>query len=254
MVGGPKRRDRLPVGWRGREPYAPSRERANRHEARCRCGGEYAGGGSIAAGGCCRADCVFAGCQSGRERLGRELVASWTNLTGFTNFEPTMGGKWLELLKEIAPGVTRAIAIFNPETHSGQYWQSVEAAAKTLAVEFNRAPVRDAAGIESAVARLAREPNGGALVMPHPFTLAQRELIVALTARHRLPSISPFRVFTANGGLLSYGPDMVEIYWRVASYVDRILKGEKPADLPVQAPKKFELIVNLKTARALGLD
>ena len=190
--------------------------------------------------------------------VGSGLVASLshpgTNLTGFTNFEPTMGGKWLELLKEIAPGVTRAIAIFNPETHSGQYWQSVEAAAKTLAVEFNRAPVRDAAGIESAVARLAREPNGGVLVMPDSFTLAHRELIVALTARHRLPSISPFRVFTASGGLLSYGPDMVEIYWRVASYVDRILKGEKPADLPVQAPTKFELIVNLKTAKALGLD
>src|SRR6516162_5568981 len=190
--------------------------------------------------------------------IGSGLVASLArpgaNLTGFTNFEPTMGGKWLELLKEIAPGVTRAIAICNPETHSEQYWQSVEAAAPSLAVKFKRAPVRDAAGIESAVARLAREPNGGVLVMPDSFTLAHRELIVALTARHRLPSISPFRVFTASGGLLSYGPDMVEVYWRVASYVDRILKGEKPADLPVQAPTKFELIVNLKTARALGLD
>jgi putative ABC transport system substrate-binding protein len=190
--------------------------------------------------------------------IGSGLVASLArpgaNLTGFTNFEPTMGGKWLELLKEIAPGVTRAVAIFNPETHSGQYWQSMEAAAPSLAVQFNRAPARDAAGIESAVAGLAREPNGGVLVMPDAFTLAHRELIVALTARHRLPAIYPFRSFTDTGGLLSYGIDQVEIYRQAASYVDRILKGEKPAELPVQAPTKFELIVNLKTAKALGLD
>src|SRR5262249_38098043 len=114
-------------------------------------------------------------------------------------------GKWLELLKEIAPGVTRAVAIFNPETHSGQYWQSMEAAAASLAVQFNRAPALDAAGIESAVAGLAREPNGGVLVMPDAFTLAHRELIVALTGRHRLPAIYPFRAFTDTGGLLSYG-------------------------------------------------
>jgi putative ABC transport system substrate-binding protein len=190
--------------------------------------------------------------------IGSGLVASLArpgaNLTGFTNFEPTMGGKWLELLKEIAPGVTRAVAIFNPETHSGQYWQSMEAAAPSLAVQFNRAPARDAAGIESAVADLAREPNGGVLVMPDAFTLAHRELIVALTARHRLPATYPFRAFTDTGGLLSYGIDQVEIYRQAASYVDRILKGEKPAELPVQAPTKFELIVNLKTAKTLSLD
>jgi putative tryptophan/tyrosine transport system substrate-binding protein len=190
--------------------------------------------------------------------IGSGLVASLArpgaNLTGFTNFEPTMGGKWLELLKEIAPGVTRAVAIFNPETHSGQYWHSIEAAAPSLAVQFNRAPARQAAGIESAVADLAREPNGGVLVMPDAFTLAHRELIVALTARHRLPTIYPFRAFVDTGGLLSYGIDQVEIYRQAASYVDRILKGEKPAELPVQAPTKFELIVNLKTAKALGLD
>jgi putative tryptophan/tyrosine transport system substrate-binding protein len=190
--------------------------------------------------------------------IGSGLVASLArpgaNLTGFTNFEPTMGGKWLELLKEIAPGVTRAVAIFNPETHSGQYWQSMEAAAPSLAVQFNRAPARQAAGIESAVAGLAREPNGGVVVMPDAFTLAHRELIVALTDRHRLPTIYPFRAFVDTGGLLSYGIDQVDIYRQAASYVDRILKGEKPAELPVQAPTKFELIVNLKTAKALGLD
>jgi putative tryptophan/tyrosine transport system substrate-binding protein len=190
--------------------------------------------------------------------IGSGLVASLArpgaNVTGFTNFEPTMGGKWLELLKEIAPGVTRAVAIFNPETHSGQYWQSMEAAAPSLAVQFNRAPARQAEGIESAVADLAREPNGGVLVMPDAFTLAHRELIVALTDRHRLPTIYPFRAFVDTGGLLSYGIDQVEIYRQAASYVDRILKGEKPAELPVQAPTKFELIVNLKTAKTLGLD
>jgi putative ABC transport system substrate-binding protein len=189
--------------------------------------------------------------------VGSGFVASLAhpggNLTGFTNFEPTMGGKWLELLKEIAP-VMRAIAIFNPDTHSGQYWQTMEAAAPSLAVEFKRTPVRDVAGIESAVADLAGEPNGGVVVMPDAFTLTHLELIVALTARHRLPSIYPFRVFTVNGGLLSYGIDHVDVYRRAASYVDRILRGEKPANLPVQAPTKFELIVNLKTAKALGLD
>jgi putative ABC transport system substrate-binding protein len=190
--------------------------------------------------------------------IGSRLVASLAhpgaNLTGFTNFEPAMGGKWLELLKEVAPGVTRAIAIFNPETHSGQYWQSIEAAASSLAVEFNRAPARDAARIENAVAGLAHEHNGGVLVMPDTFTLAHRELIVTLAARHRLPAIYAFAVFTKTGGLLSYGIDQVEIYRRAASYVDRILKGDKPAELPVQAPTKFELIVNLKTAKALGLE
>ena len=190
--------------------------------------------------------------------IGSGFVASLAhpggNLTGFTNFEPTMGGKWLELLKEIAPPVTRAIAIFNPDTHSGQYWQTMEAAAPSLTMEFKRAPVRDVTGIESAVGDLAREPNGGVVVMPDAFTLTHLELIIALTARHRLPSIYPFRVFTVNGGLLSYGIDHVDVYRRVASYVDRILKGEKPADLPVQAPTKYELVVNLKTAKALGLD
>jgi putative tryptophan/tyrosine transport system substrate-binding protein len=176
------------------------------------------------------------------------------NITGFTNFEPSMGGKWLELLKELAPHVARTTAIFNPKTHSGQYWQSIEAAASSLAVEFNRAPARDVAGIENAVAGLARGHNGGVLVMPDTFTLAHREFIVTLAARHRLPAIYAFAVFTKTGGLLSYGIDQVEIYRRAASYVDRILKGDKPAELPVQAPTKFELIVNLKTAKALGLE
>jgi putative ABC transport system substrate-binding protein len=153
--------------------------------------------------------------------IGSGLVASLArpgaNVTGFTNFEPAIGGKWLELLKEIAPGVTRAIAVFNPETHSGQYWQSLEAAAQSLAVTFKQAASRDAAGIESAMAGLAREPNGGVLVMPDAFTLAHRELIITLAASHRLPAIYPFDVFTKSGGLLSYGVDQLDFYRRAAA-------------------------------------
>ena len=175
------------------------------------------------------------------------------NMTGFTNFEPTMGSKWLELLKEVAPRLTRATAIFNPETHSGQYWQSIEAAAPSLAVKFTRAPAHDAAEIERAVAETAREPDGGLIVMPDAFTLTHHDLIITRAAQHDLPSIYAFRVFPASGGLLSYGVDQIDIYRRAASYVDRILRGTKAGELPVEAPIKFELVINLKTAKALGL-
>jgi putative ABC transport system substrate-binding protein len=175
------------------------------------------------------------------------------NMTGFTNFEPTMGSKWLELLKEVAPRLTRATAIFNPETHSGQYWQSIEAAAPSLAVKFTRAPAHDAAEIERAVAETAREPDGGLIVMPDAFTLTHHDLIITRAAQYDLPSIYAFRVFPASGGLLSYGVDQIDIYRRAASYVDRILRGTKAGELPVEAPIKFELVINLKTAKALGL-
>jgi putative ABC transport system substrate-binding protein len=176
------------------------------------------------------------------------------NITGFTNFEPSMGGKWIELLKEVAPRVAHVSAVFNPKTHSGQYWQSIEAAAPSIVAAFTRAPVREPAEIERAIETLAREPNGGLLVMPDSFTLTNRELIVTLAKRHRLPSIYPFRVFPASGGLVSYGIDQVEIFRRVAAYIDRIFRGATPGELPVQAPTKFELVINLKTAKALGLD
>ena len=189
--------------------------------------------------------------------VGSGFVASLAhpggNITGFTNFEPSMGGKWLELLKQIAPGVARAGALFNPQTHTGQYWQAIEAAAQSLAVEFARAPVHSAAEIENVIGALAKDPNAGLLVMPDSFTLAHRELIIALATRHRLPTIYAFRVYATSGGLMCYGVDPVEDYRRAASYVDRILKGEKPADLPVQAPTKFLLVINLKAAKALGL-
>jgi putative tryptophan/tyrosine transport system substrate-binding protein len=189
--------------------------------------------------------------------VGSGFVASLSrpggNITGFTNFEPTMGGKWLGLLKEIAPRIVRAAAIFNPQTHSGQYWRSIETAAPTYGIEFAKSPVHGASEIERAIKALANEPNGSLIVMPDSFTLAHRELIVALSAQYRLPSIYPFRVFPRTGGLISYGNDLVEGYRNAASYVDRILKGENSGDLPIQAPTKFELVINLKTARALDL-
>jgi putative tryptophan/tyrosine transport system substrate-binding protein len=189
--------------------------------------------------------------------VGSGFVASLAhpegNMTGFTNFEPTMGSKWLELLKEVAPHLASVAAIFNPETHSGQFWQSMESAAPSLAIKFTRAPAHDAAEIERAIAAIATESDGGLIVMPDSFTLTHRELIVARAAQHRLPSVYAFRVFAASGGLLSYGVDQIDIYRRAASYVDRVLRGTNASTLPVEAPTKFELVINLKTARALGL-
>ena len=175
------------------------------------------------------------------------------NLTGFTNYVPSMGSKWMELLKEIAPGLARAAALFNPKTHTGQYWGVLEAAAQSLNVKFTKAAVEDAAEIRQAIENLAGEPSGGLLVMPDSFTLSHRGTIVALTARYHVPAIYAFKVFPVSGGLISYGMSLVAVYRDAASYVDRILRGEKPGDLPVQAPTKFELVINLKTAKALGL-
>ena len=176
------------------------------------------------------------------------------NLTGFTNYAPTMGGKWLELLKEVVPRLVRAAALFNPKTHTGQYWAVLEAAAQTVNVQFAKAAVADAAEIERAVEVMSGQPSGGLLVMPDSFTMSHQETIVALAARHRVPAIYAFRAFPASGGLMSYGMDMISVYGDAAAYVDRILRGEKPAELPVQAPTKFELVINLKAAKALGLE
>jgi ABC-type uncharacterized transport system substrate-binding protein len=188
------------------------------------------------------------------------FVASFSrpggNVTGFTTVEPTMGGKWLEVLKEIAPRVARVAVLFNPATapHSELYLNSFKAAAASLGVEPIVAPVLDASTLESVLAAQAREPNGGLIVMPDIFTTGHRAEITLLAARYRLPAVYPFRYFTQIGGLLSYGSDPFDQVWHATTYVDRILKGEKPADLPVQAPTKFELVINLKTAKALGLD
>jgi ABC-type uncharacterized transport system substrate-binding protein len=176
------------------------------------------------------------------------------NLTGFTNYVPSMGGKWLELLKEVAPRLARVAALFNPKTHTGQYWAVLDAATQSLGVTFGKAALEDDGGIARALEALAGEPAGGLIVMPDSFTMSHRETIVALAARHRVPTVYPFRVFPAQGGLMSYGMNRVGVYRDAASYVDRVLRGEKPGDLPVQAPTTFELVINLKTAKALGLD
>jgi putative tryptophan/tyrosine transport system substrate-binding protein len=192
--------------------------------------------------------------------VGSGFVASFPrpggNITGFTNIEPTMAGKWLELLKEIAPSVARVALLFNPATtpYAEYYLGPLKAAAASFAVEAIAAPVRDAPGLESVVAAHAREPNSGLLVMPDSFMNVHSADIVSLAARHRLPAVYPFHFFAEGGGLLSYGNDLFDNFRRAADYVDRILKGEKPADLPVQAPVKFNLVINLKTARTLGLD
>jgi putative tryptophan/tyrosine transport system substrate-binding protein len=178
------------------------------------------------------------------------------NATGFTNFEASIGGKWLELLKEIVPGVKRVAIVFNPETaaRGGSFYLGpFRAAAALFAVTPIEAPVHSVGDIESALSSLASEPNAGVVVMPDAFTPVHRDLIITLTARYRLPAVYPFRFFATSGGLMSYGVNVMEQFPRAAAYVDRILKGAKPADLPVQQPTKFELVINLKAAKALGL-
>jgi putative ABC transport system substrate-binding protein len=192
--------------------------------------------------------------------IGSGFVANFArpggNVTGFIFTEPTMAGKWLELLKEIAPRITRAAMLFNPTSATyAEYWlKPFKAAAPSFAVEAIAAPVRDRSELETVIAAQAREPNGSLIAMPDSFTDAHRVEITSLAARYRLPAVYPFRFFAEVGGLLSYGVDRTDNFRRAAAYVDRILKGEKPAELPVQAPTKYELVINLKTAKALGLE
>jgi putative tryptophan/tyrosine transport system substrate-binding protein len=177
------------------------------------------------------------------------------NVTGFTPAEFSMYGKALEVLKEIAPHVTRVAVMLNPEQkpQSGM-WRAIEAAAPTVRVQLTEAGVRNAAEIQRTIEGLAREPNCGLIVLPNPVTEGNRKLIIAMAARHRLPAVYAFPFFARDGGLISYGVDLADQYRQAASYVDRILRGEKSADLPVQQPTKFALVVNLKTAKALGLQ
>ena len=170
-------------------------------------------------------------------------------------FEYSLSGKWLELLKQIAPGVTRAAVLRDPAITAGiGQFAVIQSVAPSLGVEVSAINVRDAGEIERAVAAFARSRNGGLIVTASALAVRHRELIIALAARHKLPAVYYRRYFVTSGGLISYGPDLVDQYRRAAGYVDRILKGEKPADLPVQAPTKYELVINLKTAKALGLD
>jgi ABC-type uncharacterized transport system substrate-binding protein len=177
------------------------------------------------------------------------------NATGFMSFEYSLSGKWLELLKQIAPGVTRAAVLRDPTQGGGtSQFAVIQAAAPSLRVEVNPVNLRDAGEIERAVAAFARSPNGGLVVAAGASAQLHRDLIIALAAQHKLPAVYSERFFAVAGGLISYGPDFVDQYRQAAGYVDRILKGEKPADLPVQAPVKYETVLNMKTAKALGID
>jgi len=191
--------------------------------------------------------------------VGSGFVASLArpggNATGFTNFEFGLSVKWPELLKQIAPGLTRVAVLRDPSNPAGiGQWAAIQAVAPQLRLVASPIDVRNAGEIERGIGEFARTPNGALIVLSQGLGTIYRKLIIALAARHQLPAVYPYRNFVAEGGLLAYGPDQIEQYRGSASYIDRILKGEKPADLPVQAPTKFEMAVNLKTAKALGLN
>jgi putative ABC transport system substrate-binding protein len=192
--------------------------------------------------------------------LGQGLVASLShpggNITGFSVFEFSLGTKWVEVLKQIAPGTRRVTAIFNPETapYYGMYLRSIEAATSAIGVELIAAQVHSEDDISNIIRKVGSEPNGGLFVLPDSHNVVHRKRIIELSAQYRLPAIYYFRYFASDGGLISYGPDEMDLFVRTASYVDRILKGASASDLPVQQPIKFELVINLKTAKALGLN
>jgi putative ABC transport system substrate-binding protein len=191
--------------------------------------------------------------------VGQGFVASLArpggNITGFTAFEFSMGGKWIETLKEIAPSVQRVAVLFNPKTapYFALFLRSIEAAAATFSVQALATPVEDLAEIETAITALAREPNAGLICPSDSYTSTHRKTIISLAARHAIPAIFAWREFVSDGALVAYGIDRIDMYRRAPPYIDRILKGAKPADLPVQQPTKFELAISLKTAKALGL-
>jgi putative ABC transport system substrate-binding protein len=193
------------------------------------------------------ADPVATGIVARLDRPGR-------NITGFANYEASLGGKWLELLSEIAPGLKRAAIMFNPDTATASsFMPSLEMAARSLKITPMITPVHGDVEIETAIIALGREPGGGLVVMPDVFTNVHRAPIILAAARNNVPAVSWASTFARDGGLLSYGGDPVDLYRRAAPYVDRILRGEKPGDLPVQFPVKYEMVLNLKTAKALGL-
>jgi putative tryptophan/tyrosine transport system substrate-binding protein len=178
------------------------------------------------------------------------------HITGFTNFEASIGGKWLQLLKEADPRIVRVAIIYNPQTapFAALFLRSVQSAAATLSAQVVDMPVQDDADIETAVPMFTREPGGGLIAIPDSFTVGRRDVIIALAARHRLPALYSAPSFTSSGGLMAYAVDTRDTMQRAAGYIDRILKGAKPADLPVQAPAKFDLSLNIKTAKTLSLD
>jgi len=190
--------------------------------------------------------------------VGGGFVASFSrpgrNITGFINFEATMGGKWLGVLKEAIPDMKRAAVLFGSDSVGNRsFLRAAEDVAPSLGIRITAVDLHEPTGIERAIEAFAGEPDGGMVVLPYPYTVLNREAVIQLAARHRLAAVYPYRFFATAGGLMSYGIDQVDQWRGAASYVDRILRGEMPGDLPVQAPTKFELVVNLKTAKALGL-
>ena len=198
---------------------------------------------------------VFA---QGIDPVGNSYVESLArpggNSTGFMQFEYSLSGKWLELLKEVAPPVVRVAVLREPGVAGIGQWAIIQAVAQSLGLELKPIELNAPEQIERAIATFARSPNGGLIIIVSAAALHHRELIISLAARHRLPAVYAYRIFVTDGGLISYGADIAGQYRRAAGYVDRILKGEKPGDLPVQGPTKYDLVVNLKTAKALGLD
>jgi putative tryptophan/tyrosine transport system substrate-binding protein len=176
------------------------------------------------------------------------------NITGFALYEPAIAVKWLELLKEIAPSIARVAVIYDPTDFNSKHMQEIEAVIASFGVQLSSFIIRSVSDIERAIDGFSIQPHGGLIILPGPFTVVHRDLIISLAIRHALPNVHAYRYYPAAGGLASYGVDNVESYLGAASYVDRILKGEKPADLPVQLPKTFRLVINLKSAKALGLD
>jgi putative ABC transport system substrate-binding protein len=184
----------------------------------------------------------------------RSFAQPGGNVTGFQNYEFTMVGKWVQLLKEIAPQVRRVAFVYNPATSPPGFVRALETVAPSMSVQLVGAPVHEPAEIDAALAALAREPGGGFLALPDIFLNENRVQLIGLAAHHGLPAVYTSSLWTTNHGLMSYGPDTPDLFYHTAGYVDRILKGEKPADLPVQAPTKYKLVINLKTANSLGLD
>jgi putative tryptophan/tyrosine transport system substrate-binding protein len=190
-----------------------------------------------------------------RTGLIESLARPGGHATGFTNFEFSIGGKWLELLRDVSPHLNRVTIIANPANATANPIAGlIEDAGRLVSIEVTTASIRSASDIETAISSAAQQPSGGLIVLPDSLAVIHSELIISLVEHHRLPTVYPFRVFAAKGGLLAYGLDIPEMYRQAANYVDRILRGTKPSELPVQAPNKFELIVNLKSAKALGIE
>jgi ABC transporter substrate binding protein len=253
---GPQHPDRHSLGDGRPDINSALRARTRRAAARPHCFASYTLDCGAAAANAQDPHRFPAGRRSGRQRLRREPATTGRQRHRFHQSRGLDGGKWLELLKEIAPRVNRVAFLFNPATatYAKFFLSPFKSAAASVAVEAIEAPVHDSSELDSAIAAQAREPNSGLIVMPDAFTADHRVEITSLAARYRLPAVYPFRFFTELGGLLSYGNDPLDVYRKAAAYADRILRGAKPSELPVQAPVKFELVINLKTAKALGLE